>query len=775
MNNNFSTLQSWHDLDLSALKKCGSDEWHGPCPVTGEGKDRFWVKPTAQLIGCRDCAPDGLSGTQFTEHLTSIGWSRGVSVSQTFDWTNYPTGETVTQTRAPTGDPKYLWPKGTKTDDLVYLARHNPEADRPLVFCEGAKAANAVASKLPADYDVIGFVSSTRIPSVATLTALARGRACVVWPDDDLPGAQVATRLVSALARSASDVRTVVPARLGLTGGHGHDAEQWRPADTKPKGEFEAACGTAQPAPVEHFRSIWTYTREANPDVLIPGLAWRGRVSKISAAPKLGKTSLLANGIAAWQAGRAFLGEAAGPPGSVLYVSETPLGLLRSWLERYGCPSDAPILAGDSAGVDAIAEAAREHQPDLVIIDSLTDLHAASDGGNLWNAGDVRKLIQPLRALGCAVVLVHHVRKSDGAARDSGDLEAAPDMNIAFDPGYSFGADDPPPGPRRLRYFGRWTEPTRALTFTEADGYALANSTRGEGPEGGGGDPFTVGEPVDPIDSQIKGFLMEYPEGVSQKAVRKAIRGARVARLVARLKVVGTLGPDKLWRCACTTPSPPPEQAVPDSQNPPIGNSGTGGAVPAVPVNGNLGGTGTGTGTGTGSHPIGEPPTGTGSGNRLREPLAGTKNTTPPPPTGGSGPRVQSPDKSVPPRDEIPNTTVRAGTLLGGDNDAKGGDVVKHDRGCPKCFGKGIDAFGKPCDYVKPIGSGEHTEGIKRWDDATATWVDAVWPDDCGKQTGKLGNVHLRPGWTVCDGDQRIHIPLRWNETEEAWEQAWRG
>ena len=59
-------------------------------------------------------------------------------------------------------------------------------------------------------------------------------------------------------------------------------------------------------------------------------------------------------------------------------------------------------------------------------------------------------------------------------------------MNIAFDPGYSFGADDPPPGPRRLRYFGRWAEPTRALTFTEADGYALARSTGGGGDRRGG-------------------------------------------------------------------------------------------------------------------------------------------------------------------------------------------------------------------------------------------------------------------------------------------------
>ena len=172
-----------------------------------------------------------------------------------------------------------------------------------------------------------------------------------------------------------------------------------------------------------------------------------------------------------------------------------------------------------------IAAAAREHRPDLVIIDSITDLHAASDGGNIWNAGDVRKLIQPLRELGCAVILVHHVRKSDGASRDSGDLEAAPDVNISFDPGFKYGGDTPPPGPRRLRYFGRWDEPDRMLTFDKTDGYALANSTGGGGPEGGGSDPFTVVAPTPTLlDEKVTGYLMQHA-GVIWSA---DTRGARV-------------------------------------------------------------------------------------------------------------------------------------------------------------------------------------------------------------------------------------------------------
>ena len=52
--------------------------------------------------------------------------------------------------------------------------------------------------------------------------------------------------------------------------------------------------------------------------------------------------------------------------------------------------------------------------------------------------------------------------------------------------------------------------------------------------------------------------------------------------------------------------------------------------------------------------------------------------------------------------------------------------VVKDEKSCPKCFGKGLDAFGKPCDYVRPVEPVVHTSGIKKWDDATKAWVDTL-------------------------------------------------
>ena len=218
--NNFST-PSWHDLTFTTLKQSGS-EYSGPCPVTGEGKDRFHIDPDHETMGCRGCGDSGskLVGAPFKEHLAALGMVYGArDVIHEYEWTNPITGETVVQTRH-AGEPKYRWPKDIKTNGLVYLARHDREATRPIVWTEGAKAADAAAAKLPVeDYDVIGFASSTVIPSAATLKALTKGRSCIVWPDDDLPGAKVGRKLLSALRQAGADVATVDPARLELTGG----------------------------------------------------------------------------------------------------------------------------------------------------------------------------------------------------------------------------------------------------------------------------------------------------------------------------------------------------------------------------------------------------------------------------------------------------------------------------------------------------------------------------------------------------------------------------
>ena len=755
---NLTTSFDWSTLDLHTLKKTGADEYHGPCPVTGEGKDCFWVKPDARLVGCRGCAVNGLSGPQFTEHLSAVGGASGESVSlQTYDWTDHSTGETVTQTRTGLVDPKYKWPYLTKTDNLIYPARYDRDATRPIVWTEGAKAASFAASKLPADdYDVIGFVSASKIPSADTLTALSRGRSCVVWPDDDLSGAKVATRLVSALARSASDVRTVVPARLGLTGGHGHDAEQWRPGDD-PAAELEAACGAPREVEKAHrFKLVWDIVTQPDPIAVVPGLLYEGHQTVIEAGPKWGKTTLLVDAVAAAYAEGVWLGELCSTPGPILWVSEMAEPLIRAWLARR-LPDDVRpnVYISPVCSLTELAAAVEELHPAAVIVDSFIAAFRAErpNAGkpDEWRAGDVREFLTRLRDICPTSLITNHVRKSDGLGRDSGDLHAAVDLLIELrDESGRRRYEAPDPGDRKrtLHYTGRILH-GRTTAIIMDDEFAFTVDGGGaKGGSGGGGNPFTVGEPPTlslmhaEMDEQIAGYLMAH-DGVSQNAVRAAVHG-RTRSVIERLKVVGQYGPDKLWRARRGG-------GVPDSENMGLGTGGTTEVVPPVPVNGNRGGTTSGTGT----QPIGVPVPGTSTGYHLeggeREPvlpaLAQAKTPPPPPPQGGV---LRSLDTS--------------GAEPATDNQAKGDAVVKHEKSCPKCFGKGLDAFGKPCNYVRPVESVTHTSGCKKWDDATKAWVDTLPGGDVFTVEG--GVVHLSDGTSVTDGDPRVHWGESWNDIE---------
>ena len=805
--NNFST-QSWDTLTLSTLKRTGPDELHGPCPVTGNGKDCFWIQPTRKGIGCRGCSTDGgkLDGPEFKLHLESLGAELGASdVLLSYDWLDHSTGVPVTQNRH-AGATKYRWPKGTKTHSLVYLARHEQTSGRALVFCEGAPAAIAAASKLPVDdFDVVGFVSASTIPSADTLEELTKGRACIVWPDDDDPGAKVGQRLVSALARSAASAVTVDPALLGLTGGHGHDAAEWHPGDS-PGEELRAACGTAQPITKSHrFKLVWDIEAQPDPRAVVPGLLYEGYQTVIEAGPKWGKTTMIVDAVASAYAAGEWLGESCDEPGPILWISEMAEPLIRAWLARRLPEGVKPnIYVSPICSLTELASAVEEIHPCAVIVDSFIAAFRAErpNAGkpDEWRAGDVREFFTRLRDICPTSLTTNHVRKSDGAGRDSGDLHAAVDLLIELrdeNNNRHYTAPELSDRRRTLHYAGRILH-GRVTDCLMGDDFGFT-VTGGSSTSGGSGgaDPFTVAEAVDPLDAKITGFLMRHPEGVTQKAVRGAVRGARVATLVDRLKAVGTLGTDKLWRCAtqpgaAAKPSnntvtlddgiEPPEQAVPDALPPPVGNTGTGGAVPAVPVNGNKGGTG----TGTGSHPIGEPVPGTGSGNRFREPdllaLAGAKTTTPPTPRGGS-----RKGNTVSLEHDIPAPP--------GGEPAEKGDA--HDAECPGGYSGTGAVDGKPCDWdalledrkrqLQEVAPTTHVSGTKKWDDLTSTWVDFTETD--GHALAKAGIVprvvHLDNGFTVRDGSAHIHIPSQWTDAEwavleqkgkaqwDAWEAEW--
>ena len=403
-------------------------------------------------------------------------------------------------------------------------------------------------------------------------------------------------------------------------------------------------------------------------------MAYRGRLGLMHGAAGSGKTTFCSLAAAKISTGADWCDRPT-IHGDVLIVSED----LYTWQDV------AEGAGGDLSRIHTcrwrdLEARARALRPVAIVVDTMQFVAEQVGSPELDSASAVDHILRPLQALArelfCGVTVLDHEPWAEGTNSDqtkprprhSGAKVATGDLLMrctATKDGFGGFIETITVKPSSGKG-GRRNISASPVTVT-VNGEITKAPTGGGG---GGSDQFTVGEPVDPLDEKIVKYLMANSGGSTQKAVRRAVRGGRVDRLVARLKAVGTLGPDKLWRRATDAPSPPPEQAVPDSQYRGGGESGTGGAVPAVPVNGNRGGTG----AGTGSHPIGEPPPGTGSGNRLWEPVA------------------------------VAQTTVRDWTLFG-DNKPKGDDAVKHPPSCPRCFGKGLDAFGKPCTWRQDLQS----------------------------------------------------------------------
>ena len=475
--------------------------------------------------------------------------------------------------------------------------------------------------------------------------------------DTDLDGQ---LRLFHIIAGSSEWQRLSTPLRIAVVGAiNGRTESQMVKAVL---GRFNQSsltwCAPPTPPPVEDDQAgtLADLPAVEPAPVVAYMFSYRGRLGLMHGPAGDGKTTFCSLAAAAISTAADWCDRPT-IPGDVLIVSED----LYTWQDV------AEGAGGDLSRIHTcrwrdLEARARALRPVAIVVDTLQYVATQVDSPELDSANAVDNILVPLKALArelfCGVTVLDHEPWAEGAngagtksrPRHSGAKVATADLLMrctATKDGFGGWIETITVKPSSNKG-GRRGISASPVTVT-VDGEITKAPTGGGG---GGADPLTPSAPH-PLDEKIVEYLMANPGGSTQKAVRRAVRGERVDRLVARLKAVGTLGADKLWRRATDAPSPPPEQAVPDSQYKGVGNSGTGGAVPAVPVNGNLGGTG----TGTGSHPI---------GNRLREPVPGT----------ASGSRLW--EQVV---------------------EAKGDDAARHEKSCPRCLGGGLDAFGLPCDW----------------------------------------------------------------------------
>jgi len=161
------------------------------------------------------------------------------------------------------------------------------------------------------------------------------------------------------------------------------------------------------------------------PEPLAPPLAYKGRVTLLAAPPKKGKSTLLGHSLAA--ASRAGLR-------CGLLTLDEALGETVARLIRFGAdpdrifltdqrPSDLPAWVDATGGLDVLAIDALQHFAPTV---------KSGDAAG-WTA-----VFAPVKAVartrGCAVVVLHHTRRSDDQYRDSSAIGAEPDLIIEMKP-----------------------------------------------------------------------------------------------------------------------------------------------------------------------------------------------------------------------------------------------------------------------------------------------------------------------------------------------------
>lgn len=173
---------------------------------------------------------------------------------------------------------------------------------------------------------------------------------------------------------------------------------------------------------------------------------WKGFLAKhhvtlFSAAPKTGKTTLIAALLGAFGNQEEFLGQPVKKGAKVLYITEEHESL---WHDRgvevnggdtihFYCQKNS-VRMNEAQWIERLSFIRKRIDAegyDLVVFDTLASIWSAKDEND---AVGVQASLMPLRTLPCAILIVHHTRKSSGdnedgsAARGSSALTGFVDL-----------------------------------------------------------------------------------------------------------------------------------------------------------------------------------------------------------------------------------------------------------------------------------------------------------------------------------------------------------
>jgi hypothetical protein len=320
------------------------------------------------------------------------------------------------------------------------------------------------------------------------------------------------------------------------------------------------------------------------PPVVLPRLAWQGRVTLLAAPEKFGKSTLMGQGVAAVTRSQDFLGEPTSGAGALWLALDEPLGDLVRRLAGYGA-REAVYIYPERPAFKDLESTIEDQQIGLVVIDTLTEF-AAGLMDDMNSPMQWQPVLAQLRGIAqrtaSGIVLLHHANKTTGKYRDSSQIGAGVDAIVEM---YPVTQD---PTVRQCRARGRTRMGDFSLRFA---------------------DPwYTLEEGELPIEMRVYRAIESNP-GVSTTRLRGMVGGkstavdAAVRGLFAKRAIEDRGDGDR--HAYHTTPvsvgSGPGQgwDRPPDSELSPLGQAGSGlgqgnGQAPLSPPYIHRGGTGSG-------------------------------------------------------------------------------------------------------------------------------------------------------------------------------------
>jgi len=353
--------------------------------------------------------------------------------------------------RRPDGKGDWTW----NLQGVRLVPYHLPEllaadSDRPVFIPEGEKDVDNLLS--------IGLVATTNPMGAGKwrpeFNQYLSEREVVILPDNDDPGRKHAENVARQLAGVAKSVCIVPLPALPPKG----DVSDWLavPGNDRVKllelvkAHVTLRRGDAYEPPDdrEHSRNVGTVVSFGTPRLaselraaetrrwLWHGLVAPGEITLLSALWKVGKTTLLAHLLRSLEHGESCCGRHV-EKAKVLYITEESESRWAKRRDQLGIADHVTFLVRPFAGrpdskqwsdfLDWLAELRQKNHFDLIVFDTLSSLWPVRDEND---AAQVQAALQPLHRLTAhaALLLVHHLRKSDGqegtASRGSGALLA---------------------------------------------------------------------------------------------------------------------------------------------------------------------------------------------------------------------------------------------------------------------------------------------------------------------------------------------------------------